>query len=147
LFRQRFGFLARRLSADRARRRFFVVDLARLFRKPLTDVLGIAHDLAQLGEETRIDAGDRIVRRDGSFGHGSLRFRDAHFGRRAPLDIASIADRARHEARVLLAAKIGPRLEPALEGVSAGTDEVVDDHELSTFGALGWLTPSARSAK
>src|SRR5262249_4285592 len=42
---------ARRLAADRARRRFLVMDLARLFGEAPADVLGVAHELTQLRDD------------------------------------------------------------------------------------------------
>ena len=55
---QRLGLVARGLAANRALRRFLVMDAARLFRKALAHVFGIAHDLAQPGDQVRGEASD-----------------------------------------------------------------------------------------
>jgi hypothetical protein len=50
-FAQRVGIVLRCLAADRPRRHFLVVDLARFLGKATADVLGVADDLAQLFHE------------------------------------------------------------------------------------------------
>src|SRR5258708_24902978 len=58
---ERLRFLAGRLAANRARRNFVVMDLARLVRKFLADVFGVAHDVAQLRDEVGGETGDRLL--------------------------------------------------------------------------------------
>ena len=121
-------------------RHFLVVDLARLLGKARADVLGAAHDLAQLRDQLRREcpairlraAGRRAARwRSSPFGHAHARRRQ----RARPSRTSQTGQRTRPRAcwRVELLA----RGEPALEAVALRAGEVVDDHGALTAEAAG----------
>ena len=141
-------FVARRLAADRTRRRFVVVDLARFFGEASADVLRVAHDFAELQHhfrrEPRCDVmARRLFRIDGfrrpcAFASGRLRY--VHLRRRDALDADVIADRTRDEQRVLLPVEFLGRGEPPFEAMAVHAGEVKNDHESKTDGRFAALT-------
>src|SRR5690349_11243505 len=111
------------------------MDLARFLGEAAPDVLGVAHDLAQLRDRLDRQAERGVVGRVALFRRlGGRRvvacgaFCDADARRRQALDVRIVANGARDERALLLSCELLARGEPALEAMPMRAAKLENDH-------------------